>query len=86
MDLIHIKLNDRHDAITICEIKYTDQPFVIDKAYAAQLKTKINVFQKITRTKKQIFLAMISANGLKPSMYSEEMVHQIVTLEDLFVP
>ena len=78
-------LFDRNDdAITLCEIKYTELPFVIDKNYAAQLKRKIDVFQKITRTHKQLILVMICANGLKPSMYSEEIVQQVVTLEDLF--
>jgi len=72
------------DSITICEIKYTDKPFAIDKQYAEKLKQKIDVFKKITGTKKQIFLAMISANGIKKTMYSEEMVDGIVTLDDLF--
>ncbi|MDF3054769.1 MAG: hypothetical protein K0Q74_676 [Gammaproteobacteria bacterium] len=72
------------DAITIGEIKYTEQPFVIDKQYAETLKQKIEIFSKITRVRKQIFLAMISANGLKDTVYSEEMVSGVVTLEDLF--
>lgn len=72
------------DAITICEIKYTDKPFEIDKQCAKNLMTKIEVFKKITRTTKQIFIAFISANGLKPTMYSEEMISACVTLDDLF--
>ncbi|HEX4044616.1 MAG TPA: ATP-binding protein [Gammaproteobacteria bacterium] len=72
------------DAITICEIKYTDKPFAIDKDYAAQLNQKITVFKQKTNTKKQIFIAIISANGLKKTIYSEEMVDGVVTLEDLF--
>src|SRR5262245_25027994 len=55
------------DAITICEIKYTDSPFLIDKAYAEKLKQKIAVFKRVTETPKQTFLAMISANGIKES-------------------
>lgn len=71
------------DAITICEIKYTDEPFVINKAYAAKLQKKIDVFRKVTRTKKQIFLAFVSANGLKQNIYSE-IVGGLVTLDNLF--
>lgn len=79
-------LFDRRDhTITICEIKYTEQPFAIDKQYTQILKQKIDIFKKITRTKKQIFLAMISASGLKKTMYSEEIVDGgVVTLDDLF--
>ncbi len=60
-------LFDREDnAIIVCEIKYTERPYVIDKQEAAQLKRKIAVFREKTRTKKQIFLAIISLPmGLK---------------------
>ncbi len=79
-------LFDRHDdSITICEIKYTDKPFKIDKQYSKNLTNKIQTFTQATKTNKQIFLAMISANGLKETMYSEEMLNGgIVTLNDLF--
>lgn len=72
------------DSITICEIKYSDKPFIIDKQYATKLKQKIETFKRVTRTHKQIFLAIISSNGLKKTIYSEEMVSSIVTLDDLF--
>lgn len=76
---------DRPDGIvTICEIKYTDKPFKIDKEYAANLMNKVKVFKAKTRTKKQIFIAMISANGIQPTIYSEELISGVVTLEDLF--
>jgi AAA+ ATPase superfamily predicted ATPase len=77
-------LFDRKDnAITLCEIKYTMQPFEITKKYANQLSIKMDVFKNVTRTKKQIFFVMISANGLKKNMYSE-MIDGVVTLADLF--
>lgn len=72
------------DAITICEIKYTNEPFAIDKEYAAKLRMKLEVFKNKTKTQKQLFLSIISANGIKKTMYSEEMVIGIVTLDDLF--
>lgn len=78
-------LFDRDDrAITLCEIKYTASPFVIDRQYAEQLKQKIDVFKKVTRTKKQLFLALISASGVKQSSYSRELLSGVVTSADLF--
>jgi len=78
-------LFDRDDgAITLCEIKYTREPFTIDREYAQKLQHKIEVFQKVTRTHKQLFFSMISANGLKPTAYSKNLVQGIVTLSDLF--
>ncbi len=51
-------LFDRTDeAISLCEIKYTEKPFLIDKAYANELMSKIDVFKKITGTiKRQLSL------------------------------
>ena len=72
------------DAITVCEIKYTDQPFKIDKQYAHKLLNKVEVFKTKTKTTKQIFISIISASGLQPSMYSEEIITGIVVLDDLF--
>jgi AAA+ ATPase superfamily predicted ATPase len=79
---------DRIDnAITLCEIKYTDQVYAVDKQYAKILKNKIAVFKEKTGTKKQIFLAMICAQGLKNNIYSQELVDGgVVTLNDLFDP
>ncbi|MBP9764116.1 MAG: ATP-binding protein [Gammaproteobacteria bacterium] len=78
-------LFDRQDrAITLCEIKYTEQPFKIDKLYAQQLNKKLEVFKNITRTDKQVFIALIAANGLSESVYSEEMISGTVLLKDLF--
>ena len=72
------------DAITICEIKYTLKPFLIDKEYAEKIKGKLMFFKSVTGTKKQIFFAIISANGVKKNKYSEELLNGIVTLDDLF--
>lgn len=77
-------LFDRYDAISVCEIKYTDKPFIIDKNYAAILRQKIEIFKKISRTDKQIFLAFISANGIKPTICSEELVNNMITWKDFF--
>ncbi len=78
-------LIDRIDnAITLCEMKYTEKPFIIDKKYALVLEQKIEIFQRQTKTAKQIFFAMVSASGVQKSMYSEEMLSSVATLEDLF--
>ncbi len=78
-------LFDRPDGvITVCEIKHSDKAFSIDKEYAEILKRKIAIYQRQTRTRKQIFLAMITSNALKPSKYSKELVSQNASLDDLF--
>jgi len=81
IDLLFDRMDD---AITICEIKYANTPFIIDKQYANNLLNKIETFKKITKTTKQIFLSMIVANGLQKNTYSNDLVVCIVTLDDLF--
>ncbi len=75
---------DQNDSIVLFEIKNTIKPFVIDKDYAMQLKQKIEIFKEVTRTNKQVFMALISANGVKRNQYSDDLISAIVTLEDFF--
>lgn len=78
-------LFDREDGvITLCEIKYSEHPFVIDKAYAKKLMQKSETFEKKMNTSKQIFIAFITTNGVKHSLWSDELVTQQVTLKDLY--
>jgi len=81
---IDFLVNRDDDAITIGEIKYTDDPFIIDKQYAETLAKKLDVFKNKTKTKKQLFVVLISANGLKKNQYSNQLISGLVTLEDLF--
>ncbi len=72
------------DSITICEIKYSDKPFIITKEYAQKLQQKLEIFKKTIRTNKQLFIAMIAPYGVKKNTYSEELLSGVVTLDDLF--
>jgi len=50
-------LFDRADGvINLFEIKFSTSPYLIDKSYAANLKNKVEVYKKITKTSKQIFI------------------------------
>lgn len=78
-------LFDRKDnAVTIGEMKCTEKPFIIDKQYYQCLQNKINMYKLETKTNKQIFVALISAAGVKENIYSEEIVDKVVILSDLF--
>lgn len=78
-------LFDRDDgAITLCEMIYSDTPYVIDKTYAEELMAKQAVFKEKTKTKKQLYWAMVAANGLQSNSYATDMITRVVTLEHLF--
>lgn len=80
---IDLLFERKDDAITICEIKCTDKPFLIDKKYYDVLMNKVSVYQKISKTSKNVFIAFISASGIKKSIYSDHITG-VVILDDLF--
>lgn len=78
-------LLDRDDAIiNICEMKFANDSFSISKEYAQQLRSKISVFKESSKTKKSVFLVMITTYGLKKNDYAFELVQNEVVLEELF--
>ena len=78
-------LFDRNDGvITICEIKYHTPSYLFNKEEAHKLQSKVKVFKKVTKTTKQIQLALITVNPIKSTMYSEELIVGNVTANDFF--
>jgi uncharacterized protein len=81
---IDLLFDRKDDAVTICEIKYSDRPFIMDKQCVETLKRVIDVYKLVTRSKKQIFIAIITANGVQQNIYSKEYVSAVVSIEDFF--
>lgn len=78
-------LFDRKDGVvTLCEIKYSGKPFVIDKLYAENLENKCAVYQEQTRTKKHLSIVFVTVNGLKANSYSEKLVDKFISLDTFF--
>ncbi len=74
---------DRNDnTINLCEIKFCESEFAIDKDYDRILRNKITAFITETKTKKTVQLTMITTHGLKQNMYSSTAQNEVV-LEDL---
>lgn len=77
-------LFDREDGIiTLCEMKYSEKFYTLGKDQAKEIKNKIEVFEKQFAPKKQMTLALITTCGMKPTIWSEELIQHVVTLEDL---
>jgi len=78
-------LLDRQDrCINICEMKFSNREFVIDKKYAAELDMKVNVFRSETGTKKTIFPTMITTYGTRKNEYYLGRIQTEILMEDLF--
>ncbi|WP_018630936.1 AAA family ATPase [Niabella aurantiaca] len=79
-------LLDRQDhCINVCEMKFSDKAFVIDKKYASELDRKLSVFKERTGTKKTVFPTMITTYGTKQNVYYTGRITSEATMEDLFV-
>jgi hypothetical protein len=77
-------LFDRNDGIiNLCEIKYRNGPYKIDKEYALNLRIKEETYKAITKTNKQIFLSIITPFGLIENTYAQD-ISSVATLDNLF--
>lgn len=77
-------LIDRSDrVINICEMKFSEQPYSITKAYADNLRMKMAVFTAATNTRKSLALTMVTTYGVLPGIHSG-IVQKEVTMDDLF--
>lgn len=78
-------LIDRDDnIINICEMKFYNTVYTIDKKTYENLLNKIEAFQHETNTRKNIFLVMITTHGVKTNEYSNELVQNSLDLNSLF--
>jgi predicted methyltransferase MtxX (methanogen marker protein 4) len=75
---------DRNDGvIDLCEMKYSNSLYTIDKAYAEKLTSRKEAFLRGTGTKKTVHLVMVTAAGLKRNAYSH-IIQNALTLSDLW--
>ncbi len=81
---IDLLIDRRDDVINICEMKFTDDEFVIDKQYARELKRKLDVFRRATRTRKSLYLTMVTTFGVRKNSYATDLVASEITMDDLF--
>ncbi len=73
-----------YQVINLCEMKFSINPFVIDKRYAEELRNKIGVFKTATKTQKAIFLTLITTFGLHQNSHSSGLVQNDLTMNVLF--
>jgi uncharacterized protein len=81
---VDLLIERRDGIINLCEIKFSINSFVITKKYAEELRQKISVFKVQTKTKKTVFLTMITSFGLQKNEYSNQLVQSSLTMDALF--
>ena len=69
--------------INLCEIKYSEGAYLLDKEEAAKIRKRRAAFVEQTGTRCGILPTLITANGASQNSYVSEMAFQL-TLDDLF--
>lgn len=65
------------------KIKFSVHPFIIDKKYDAELRNKVGIFKHETKTRKAVFMTLITTFGLQTNPYSGNVQNEF-DLEILF--
>jgi uncharacterized protein len=81
---IDLVINRRDQVINLCEMKFSINPFTIDKKYDAELRNKIATFKKETATRKSVFMTMVTTFGLQQNNYSAALVQNDIKMDALF--
>lgn len=81
---IDLLIDRRDQVINLCKCKFSLDTFSIDKTYAEQLRAKTGIFKTVTKTKKAVFLTMITTYGVEKNQYAH-LVQNEVVMDDLFL-
>ena len=69
--------------VNVCEVKYSQDKYELDKEEYEKINRRRSTFIKETGLRHASWLTMITTEGLAKGMYSE-MIQSQVTLDDLF--
>ena len=69
--------------VNLCEMKFTQDDFVITKDYDERLRRKLSALIERTGGKRNIQMTLVTTFGLKMNMYSSR-IQRVVTLDNLF--
>lgn len=76
---------DRDDSIiNLCEMKFYEGPYSINKTEYENLKNKMFQFKQDTKTRKNVFITMITSQGLHENANSLELITNKLELDCLF--
>jgi hypothetical protein len=76
---------DRKDhCINLCEMKFSESEFAVDKAYARALVNKRATFRRLTGTRKSLFTTLVTTHGLAWTRHRDVAVDVSVDMSALF--
>ncbi len=82
---IDLLIDRKDNTINYCEMKYYEDNFAFTKTFSDSIKEKMIQFKNVSKTRKQIFLTMITNYAIKENEYSLELMQNNIVLDDLFL-
>jgi len=80
---IDLLIDRKDDTISICEMKFSREEYVMTAQEEELLIRRINTFLKETGTKKSVIVTLVTSYGLKRNSHSDG-IQSVVTLDDIF--
>ncbi len=80
---IDLLIDRRDQVINLCEMKYANDKYLIDKDYEERLRQRLSTFRHLSRTRKALHLTFVTTYGLSSNAY-RGIVQSEVTMDDLF--
>lgn len=81
---IDLLIDRRDHVINLCEVKFTQEPFVLTKSYKEDLQRKQFTFKQEVQTRKSVFPMLITTFGLQQNVHSLGFIQSVITMDDLF--
>jgi uncharacterized protein len=81
---IDLLIDRRDQVMNLCECKFSIDTYTITKEYADKLRAKVATFKTVTKTRKAVFLTMITTYGVSKNQYAHMLVQNEVTMAELF--
>lgn len=82
---IDMLINRKDNVINLCEMKFYNETFTVNKAYHMTLTHRQNILAETLPRRISVHSTLITTYGLKYNEYSGDF-QQVVTLDDMFLP
>lgn len=82
---IGLLIDRKDDSINLCEMKFYNGPFTVNKTYYQELLLKKQRFMEYSGTKKQVFITLITNHGVVDNEYAKEIVDVQLSLVEMLV-
>ena len=83
---IDLVLDRKDHTINLFEMKFYSAQWIINKSEATELREKVALFKRLTKTQKHVFLTLVTTFGIKINEQSLGLIDNDLSMNMLFEP